>query len=100
MATQLPQTLPGPSPAPALPRLLDLLRLVARQRGHGEPTVSAFADWCRRFILFHGKRHPQELGLPEVGQFLESVAQTDKDPVRGQKAMKMYAFRTSVSRMR
>jgi integron integrase len=64
------------------PRLLDQLRQAARQRGHPEPTVIAFADWSRRFILFHGKRHPRELGLTEVGQFLESIARTDSDPVR------------------
>jgi integron integrase len=44
--------------------------------------VAAFSDWSRRFILFHGKRHPREMGLPEVSQFLESVARTDPDPVR------------------
>jgi integron integrase len=43
--------------------------------------VAAFADWNRRFILFHGKRHPRDMGLPEVGQFLDSVARTEKDPV-------------------
>jgi hypothetical protein len=44
--------------------------------------VAAFADWSLRFILFHGKRHAREMGLTEVGQFLESVAQIEKDPVR------------------
>jgi hypothetical protein len=44
------------------------------QRGHPEQTVASFADWCRRFILFPGKRHPRELGLTEVAQFLESAA--------------------------
>ncbi len=75
---------PHPSPAPSLPPpcLLDQLRQAARQRGHPEATVTAYADCCRRFILFHGKQHPRELGLAEVGQFLQSVAQTDKDPVR------------------
>src|SRR5262245_56545868 len=72
----------APTSSPAPPRLLDQLRLTARQRGHAEPVVTAFADWSCRFILFHGKRHPRELGLAEVGQFLESIAQTDKDPVR------------------
>jgi hypothetical protein len=43
---------PGSSPLPS-PRLLDQLRLAARQRGHDEGTVATFADWCRRFILFH-----------------------------------------------
>jgi integron integrase len=58
------------------------VRQTARQRGHQEQIVAAFVDWCLRFILFHGKRHPRELGLAEVGQFLESVARTDKDPLR------------------
>jgi integron integrase len=44
--------------------------------------VAAFADWSRRFILFNGKRHPRELGLAEIGQFLESLAQTHQDPLR------------------
>jgi hypothetical protein len=73
--------LPSTPPAPPPPRLLDQLREAARRRGHPEPAVAAFADWSRRYILFHGKRHPRELGLPEVVQFLESVARTEKDPV-------------------
>ena len=40
-----------PSASPP-PRLLDQLRQAARERGHPEPTVAAFADWNRRFILF------------------------------------------------
>jgi hypothetical protein len=77
-----PPTPPPAATPPAPPRLLDQLRLCARQRGQSELAVADLASWCRRFILFHGKRHPRELGLPEVGQFLESIAQTDKDPVR------------------
>jgi Phage integrase, N-terminal SAM-like domain len=78
-----PQPAPATSPLPpAPPRLLDQLRLTARQRGHSEQTVAAFADWSRRFILFHGKRHPREMGRVEVGQFLESLAQTENDPLR------------------
>ena len=30
-------------------------------------------DWVRRFILFHGKRHPQDMGAAEVRAFLESL---------------------------
>ena len=68
----------GPTP----PRLLDELRAVARKRGHPEAIAGAFADCCRRFILFHGKRHPRDLGRAEVGQFLEALARTETDPVR------------------
>jgi hypothetical protein len=56
---QLPP--PASAAAPQPPHLLDQLRQTARQRGHPEPTVAAFADWSRRFLLFHGKRHPREL---------------------------------------
>jgi integron integrase len=61
---------------------LDQVSLVARERGHSAATAGAFVDWSRRFILFHGKRHPRELGLPEVGQFLSAIAQSEPDPVR------------------
>src|SRR5262249_11535055 len=74
-----PQDSSGP---PTPPRLLDQLRLAARQAGHPEPAVAAFADWSRRFILFHGKRHPGQLGLADVGRFLESAVGTEPDPVR------------------
>ena len=74
-------TSPPTAPAPPPPRLLDQLRQAARERGHAAPTVAAFADWSRRFILFHGKRHPRDMGLPEVGRFLDSVAHTEKDAV-------------------
>ena len=33
--------------------------------------------WIRRYIVFHGKRHPAEMGAVEVTQFLSSLAQQD-----------------------
>jgi hypothetical protein len=80
--TTLPPTPPASALPPAPPRLLDQLRLTARQRGHAEPTVAAFADWTLRFIRYHDKRHPRAMGVTEVGQFLASIAQTENDPVR------------------
>jgi hypothetical protein len=69
---------PGPEP----PRLLDQLRQAAYGRfGRPEPG-ERYVAWARRFILFHGKRHPRELGTAEVGRFLEHLAQSDKDPLR------------------
>lgn len=53
------------------PRLLDRVREMALARfGRPEPG-DRFAEWARRFILFHGKRHPGDLGLRDIGQFLE-----------------------------
>ena len=37
-------------------------------------TETAYVDWARRFILFHGKRHPQEMGAVEVEAFLTHLA--------------------------
>lgn len=78
MAVLLPSIAAGPQP----PRLLDQVRQIALARfGRPEPG-ERHAEWIRRFVLFHGKRHPRELRAGEVGQFLEHVAQTEKDPLR------------------
>jgi hypothetical protein len=43
-------------------------------RHYRRRTVRVYLGWIRRFIIFHGKRHPDELGGPEVGAFLSSLA--------------------------
>ena len=72
------------SPAmPALksPRLLDQVRAIALARfGRPEPGAR-YADWSLRYVLFHGKRHPREMGMEEIGQFLEHLAKSEKDPL-------------------
>ena len=62
-----------PSPAPPL-RLLDRLRTEIRTRHYSIRTETAYVDWARRFIHFHNKRHPQEMGAAEVGNFLSFLA--------------------------
>jgi integron integrase len=69
-------------PAPAAPRLLDQLIEAARLQGHSDQAANTMADWCRRFVLFHGKRHPRALNLTEIGRFLQHVAATEKDALR------------------
>jgi hypothetical protein len=64
------------------PRLLDQLADAATRHGHGADATALMQDCCRRYVLFHGKRHPRELGLAEVGQFLRHVAATEKDALR------------------
>jgi len=79
MTSPMPEFRPGPAPQP--PRLLDQLRQTAFTRfGRPEPG-DRYADWAQRYILFHGKRHPRELGAGEIGRFLEHVRQTEKDPM-------------------
>ena len=63
----------GPGGAPA-PKLLDRLRDHLRMRHYSIRTETAYVDWARRFILFHGKRHPQEMGAAEVEAFLTHLA--------------------------
>jgi hypothetical protein len=60
----------GPRP----PRLLDRVRAAARIRHYSPHTEDAYVAWIRRYILFHGKRHPSEMGAPEVTRFLTSLA--------------------------
>src|SRR6266849_760583 len=56
------------------PRLLDRMREALRLRRYSRRTEEAYIAWARRYILFHGKRHPAELGAPEVTGFLTSLA--------------------------
>src|SRR5437867_7497874 len=56
------------------PRLLDRVRAVLRRKHYSLRTEEAYVGWIKRFILFHDKRHPQELGLPEVEAFLTDLA--------------------------
>jgi integron integrase len=56
------------------PKLLDRLREVIRTRHYSIRTESAYHDWVRRFILFHDKRHPREMGAAEVTAFLTHLA--------------------------
>jgi integron integrase len=56
------------------PRLLDQVREVIRMRHYSIRTEQAYVQWIRRFILFHGKRHPREMGAPELTAFLSDLA--------------------------
>jgi integrase len=64
-------------PAPRPPRLLDRVREAIRSR-HSRRTEKAYVHWIRRFIFFHSKRHPAEMGAAEVTAFLTSLAVQDK----------------------
>ena len=64
----------GAPPAPARPRLLDRVREALRLRHRSPRTEAAYVAWIRRFILFHGKRHPREMGAAEVVAFLSDLA--------------------------
>jgi integron integrase len=56
------------------PRLLDRVRHAIRVRHFAIRTEQTYVDWAKRFILFHGKRHPQDMGAAEVEAFLTHLA--------------------------
>src|SRR5215831_2570557 len=55
-------------------RLLDQVRHAIRYRHYSYRTEQAYVAWVRRFVLFHGKRHPGELGADAVETFLRDLA--------------------------
>ena len=55
-------------------RLLDQVREVMRVKHYSIRTERAYIGWIKKFILFHGKRHPKEMGEPEVEAFLTWLA--------------------------
>jgi len=59
---------------PEVPRLLDRVRHAIRRRHMSPRTEEAYVAWIRRFILFHDKRHPSEMGAREVIAFLSHLA--------------------------
>ena len=61
-------------PAPPPPRLLDRVRTALRIRHCSLRTEKAYVGWIRRYIFFHGKRHPAEMGAAEITRFLSDLA--------------------------
>ncbi len=56
------------------PKLLDRVRWRLRGKHYSIRTEEAYIDWIRRYILFHRKRHPNEMGEREITEFLTHLA--------------------------
>jgi integron integrase len=56
------------------PKLLDQVRQAIRTRQYSDRTEKAYVHWIKRFIFFHNKRHPAEMGEAEIGRFLSALA--------------------------
>ncbi len=56
------------------PRLLDQVAIAATARHLSLNTRKAYIRWTRRFVIFHGRRHPCDLGVVEVNAFLTHLA--------------------------
>ncbi len=62
------------TPAPSSPKLIDQVRDRIRVEHYSIRTETQYLQWVRRFILFHGKRHPRILGAIEVEAFSTHLA--------------------------
>lgn len=77
--TTAAKTVPSPDTPESVdsgtaPKLLDQLRDRLRLKHYSIRTEQAYLHWVKRFILFHGKRHPAEMGKDEVEAFLTALA--------------------------
>jgi integron integrase len=57
------------------PRLLDRVRHAIRMRHYSPSTEKAYVGWIRRYILFHKKKHPREMGKEEIAVYLSFLAE-------------------------
>ena len=55
-------------------RLLERMRSKLRSSRYSRRTEQAYIDWVRRFVLFHGRKHPLGMGEPEIVAFLTDLA--------------------------
>ena len=60
----------SPRPKKLLEQVSDLLRL----KHYSKRTEEAYVNWIRRYIMFHNKRHPNDMGIPEIEAFLTHLA--------------------------
>jgi len=71
------QTNPSPS-SPKGKKLLDQYRDAINLKHYSPRTGDTYIIWAREYILFHNKRHPKEMGAPEINQFLTHLASEKK----------------------
>ncbi len=60
------------------PGLIPRVREALRARHYSLKTEKAYVHWMLRFIRFHGKRHPREMGASEVTAFLNHLANDER----------------------
>ena len=55
-------------------KLLDQVRESLHVKHYSYRTEETYVEWIRRFILFHGKRHPKDMGGSEIEAFIAHLA--------------------------
>ena len=75
------------------PRLLDQVRDKLRVKHYSIRTEQTYVDWIKRYIFFHGKRHPKDMGAPDVEAFLTHLAVAGKVSAATQNQAKKFGMR-------
>ena len=60
------------------PKLLDQVRNLIRLKHYSIRTEETYVGWIKRYIFFHKKRHPKEMGEKEISEFLTDLAVNQK----------------------
>jgi len=60
------------------PKLLEQVRITMRAAHYSKSTEESYVSWIKRFILFHNKRHPKDLGSEEIKNFINHLANNNK----------------------
>ncbi|MHB1345473.1 MAG: integron integrase [Thermoleophilia bacterium] len=63
---------------PEGPRLLERLDDALHARHYSPRTAKVYKVWVKRFVYFHGLRHPTDMGEPEINAFLTHLAVVDE----------------------
>ena len=58
-------------------RLMEIVRRRLREGRYSKRTEEAYVHWIRRYIVFHGRRHPRDIGPDDVQRFLSALAVRD-----------------------
>lgn len=66
-----------PTPSPQGKKLLEQVSDAIRIKHYSHRTEKTYIDWIRRYILFHKKRHPKDMGADEIQAFISHLA-TDR----------------------
>ena len=60
------------------PKLLDQTRNIIRRKHYSFRTEETYINWMKRYIFFHDKKHPKDMGVPEIEAFLTHLAVREK----------------------
>lgn len=60
------------------PKLLNQVRQVIRVKHYSLRTEESYINWIKRFIFFHNKKHPAQMGDKEIGEFITHLAKNEK----------------------